>query len=267
MVKKKGTISKNTKRLFIWLGVILLLLLVANIFLFKRFIPVEEPTEVAKPKLAIVIDDLGYDQKQAQILYQIEPHITLAVLPHQPHSNQIARYAKARGQEVLLHLPMEPHNYEKYGKAPHMLLADMTLSELMRELTYNLDSLPSAVGVNNHMGSRMTEDEGLMEIILGELKQRGLFFIDSRTTHESVAYLVAKQLGVRTYERDIFLDNVDEVGAITSQLEELVILAKQEGKALGIGHPRPNTFIALKNLLQDESMQEVQLVYASELLE
>lgn len=266
IMAKKGTSNKDTVRLFIWLGVILLLLLIANIFLLKRFIS-PKPVVVIKPKLAIVIDDLGYDQKQAQVLYQIEPHITLAVLPHQPYSNQIAKIAKAQGQEVLLHLPMEPHNYEKYGKMQHMLLASMVLPELTQELRYNLDSLPSVVGVNNHMGSRLTEDESRMEVILSELKRRGLFFIDSRTAPLSMAYTVAKRLGLKTYRRDVFLDNVDQVDSIISQLKQLVILAKQRGKALGIGHPRPNTFMALKRFLQDGSMQGVQLVYASELLE
>jgi hypothetical protein len=265
MAKKKNATGKSA-RLFIWLGIILLLLLAANILLFKRWrCPI--PPLVVKPKLAIVIDDLGYDRQPADTLYQINPLITLAILPHQAYSKEIAESAKARGQEVLLHLPLEPYHYDNYGKMPHMLLMDMAPAELKRELKYNLDNLPPAVGVNNHMGSRMTEDEAKMSIILNELKQRGLFFIDSRTTAKSKAYSLAKQLGLSAGKRDIFLDNVDEAEAIITQLNKLVARAKQRGKALGIGHPRPNTLIALKRFFQDEAFQEVQLVPASELLD
>ena len=267
---KKGKAPRNTVRLFIWLGIIILALLAANILLFKRPwlpIPFPKPTIVVKPKLAIVIDDLGYNLQSVQILYEINPRITLAILPHQPYSQQIAKRARVQGQEVLLHLPLEPHNYENYGKMSHMLLVNMTKAELRRKLKYNLDNLPLAAGVNNHMGSSMTENRGQMEIILGELKQRGLFFIDSLTTPNSIAYSLAQQLGLRVGKRDVFLDNVDQVEAITSQLNRLVALAKQNGQALGIGHPRTNTFTALKRFLQSESAQEVQLVPASELLD
>jgi hypothetical protein len=258
------------RRLFLWLGLVLLLLLVANILLFKRLrppVPPPKPTLVIRPKLAIVIDDLGYDPSQARSLYRINPNITLAIIPLQPYSKQIAQAAENRGQEVLLHLPLEPRHYGDYNKMPHMLLVNMSTAELKRKLSYNLDNLPWAVGVNNHMGSRLTENEGKMRTILTELKQRGLFFIDSRTSSRSIAYSLAKQLGLKAGKRDIFLDNVDQVEAITSQLKQLVALAKQKGKALGIGHPRPNTLTALKRFFQSEKAQGVQLVPASELLD
>ncbi len=266
----KDIAKRNTARLFIWLGIALLLLLIANLLLYRHWKPIitlPAPPTVAGPKLAIVIDDLGYNSKQAQTLYKIDPHITLSILPHQRYSSQIAQAAVEQGQELLLHLPMEPKRYENYGKMAHMLLVNMKPAELKRQLKYNLDNLPVAVGVNNHMGSYFTENEGQMRIVLAELKRRGLFFIDSYTTPNTVGYSLAKKLGLSTGKRDIFLDNIDRIDAITSQLQKLAGRAKQKGKAIGIGHPRSNTFSALRHFLQSEAMQGVQLVPVSELLD
>ncbi len=266
----KDTAKRNTARLFMWLGVAILLLLIANLLLYGRWKPtisLPAPPTIARPKLAIVIDDLGYAAHQADILYQIDPRITLAVLPHQRYSIQIAQKAKAQGQEVLLHLPLEPKRYEKYGKMLHMLLVDMKPDKLKRELKYSLDNIPLAVGINNHMGSYLTENEAQMRIVLGELKKRGLFFIDSRTTSDSIGYSLAKKMGLRAGKRDIFLDNVDRIEDITSQLNKLVVLAKQKGKAIGIGHPRLNTFSAIEHFLQSDMAADVQLAPVSELLD
>jgi polysaccharide deacetylase 2 family uncharacterized protein YibQ len=245
-------------------------LLVANLLIYKRWkgpVPYPEIPVPPKPKLAIIIDDLGYNPLTAKTLYQINPSITLAIIPHQPYSKQIAQLAETLGQEVLIHLPMEPQHINNYSKIPHMLLMNMKKNELEQNLRYNLDDFPSAVGVNNHMGSRMTEDEKQMIIVLSELKRRGLFFIDSRTTPHSKAYLLAKQLGLKAAKRDIFLDNEDRIESILSQLNNLIALAQKNGKALGIGHPRTNTLTALKRFSKEDKIQTVQLVPVSQLLD
>ncbi len=261
----------KNKHLFWWLSLIIIILIIINIFVFEKpdfFAPkpvLRKP--VIKPQIAIIIDDLGYDKRHAKILYKINKQITLAIIPHQAYSAQMAKNAVSRGQEVLIHLPMEPHNYKQYGKLPNMLLESMGVAALKEKLKYQLEDIPQAVGVNNHMGSLLTEDKNKMTLILMQLKKRRLFFIDSRTSHDTKAYITAKKLDIKSAKRDIFLDNENNLGAISKQLKKLVLLAKQSGKAIAIGHPRKKTFSALKKFVQTDSFKQVQLVVASKLVD
>jgi len=268
--KSRGQVDSRrfVRRLFGWLGAAIGILLAANILLWRYFQPPEKPEKPLpkKPALAIIIDDLGYDVNQAHFLYQISPRITLSVLPYEPYSAEIVRVASARGQECLLHLPMEP-KYRSTEGYPKMLLCRYSPERLRRLTAEALDSLPQVVGVNNHMGSRFTEDAACMRAVLVEVRRRGLVFVDSRTTPRTVAYQVARSLGVPAVSRDVFLDNEAAPQAIREQLEKLVLLAEKRGWAVGIGHPKVETIVALREFVAGPLAERVRLVKVSELLE
>jgi uncharacterized protein len=180
----------------------------------------------------VVIDDAGYDLEALQPFLDLPMPLAVAVLPNLPHSGEAARRVLAAGKELLLHLPMEPGGGENPG--PGALLTGQTAEEIERLLDKALASVPGAVGVNNHMGSKATADRALMDIVLGVLDRRGLFFVDSRTTTLSVAAAEAGRLGVPSLERRVFLDAVD--GAVEQSLQAAISDAARDGSAVAIGH-------------------------------
>ncbi len=214
--------------------------------------PAPRPAGVASPdispnqaKVSIVIDDFGTDVGIAKQFASLPFPVTLSVLPHQAHSREIAELAHLEGREVILHLPMEPLN-SRESPGPGALLLSMSGDQMRRNIKAALDTSPYFDGVNNHMGSRMTRDARVMKIVLSELKERGLFFIDSMTTNESKGWKVARELKIPTLKRDIFLDDDPSAEAIRSQIARLVKIAKIRGMALAIGHPRKTTLRSLQ---------------------
>ncbi|MFB3073396.1 MAG: divergent polysaccharide deacetylase family protein [bacterium] len=209
-----------------------------------------EPSVPSGPRVAIVIDDLGVSLKAAQTLLGIPQPLTFAVLPKLTHSREIAEAAAAAGRDVLLHLPMEPLDYPEKDPGPGALFKSMTSEAMVEVLKEDLAAVPKAVGVNNHMGSRLTEDEEVMRLILTMLKERRLFFLDSYTSPRSVVSEVARELGVPTASRHVFLDHEPE-GAdyVAAQIDRLIAVARRHGEAIGIGHPRPSTIAALQEHL------------------
>ena len=217
------------------------------------------------PRLAVIIDDLGYDPDAASLFGEINLPLTMAILPATPHAKAIAQTARKKGREIMLHLPMEPKNYPRLRPGPGALLTKMDAREIRATMRHHLDEIPGIVGVNNHMGSCFTERRDKMKIVLTELKERRLFFVDSRTTRETVGYRLGRQWGVPVAQRSVFLDNNLSQQAIRFQMERLLRIAKQEGQAIGIGHPHRDTF----KVLQDYSGRlegEVEVVPASELV-
>lgn len=195
-------------------------------------------------RIALVIDDLGRSVEDIRTLERLGVPITYAVLPYEEETPAVAAELRKRNREILLHLPMEPRNRSE-NPGPGALLLGMPRDQL-RELTADaLQAVPGAVGVNNHMGSGLTEDEGSMEAILGVLAKRKLFFLDSRTSAQSVGYRTAMGLGLPAAERQVFLDNDPRPEAIRAQFQRLLDLARQRGAATAIGHPLPSTLAAL----------------------
>ena len=182
--------------------------------------------------LAIVIDDAGYDLADLQPFLELPMPLAVAVLPNLPHSGEAALRVLAAGKELLLHLPMEPEGGENPG--PGALLTGQPAAEIERLLDTALRSVPGAVGVNNHMGSRATADRAFMAVVLEALEKRGLFFVDSRTTSLTVAASEADRLGVPYLARKVFLDAVE--GDIEQSLDEAVTAAARGGSAVAIGH-------------------------------
>ena len=220
---------------------------------------------VTGPRLAIIIDDLGRDLAPAEALLKSPYPLTLSILPNQPHSAEIADAAFRRGDQVMLHLPME---FEGNAAKPETveLRVGMGAGDVDRLLSQMLEAVPHAVGMNNHEGSRATADPVLMGDVMAVLRQRNLFFIDSRTTAATVAYDAARQAGVRAASRNVFLDDVETRGAILRQIELAERDASKEGSAIAIGHPHSTTIAALAQALPQLKSRGVRLVFASALV-
>jgi polysaccharide deacetylase 2 family uncharacterized protein YibQ len=220
------------------------------------WLPVEEkPPVVVKPPppppakkavLAIVIDDMGADVGQAKKFFELSYPITAAIMPFQAHSTEVARLAASMRRVHILHMPMEPKDKDVPGTGKGVLPAGATEAETLKILKAALDNVPDAAGMNNHMGSRATEVPALMGWVMQDLGRRGLFFLDSRTSVETVAAQKAKEAKIPWGARDVFLDNVRTPEAIDEQLRQAVEEAKKKGHAVAIGHPHPETLAALK---------------------
>lgn len=230
---------------------------------------VQESHPEPQGRIAIVIDDLGWDPKVARALLELDLPLTFAILPSLPYSEGVARQALQKRREILLHLPMEPHGYPEVDPGKGALLREMDEATLESLLLQDLKGIPSPVGVNNHMGSSFTEDDRAMRVVLKLLKRRGLFFLDSRTSPDSVAYEVAKELGLKAGRRQVFLDNGDQanVAAVERQIWRLVRIAQKEGQAIGIGHPHPYTLEALRQTLPQLKANGVEVVPVSRLVD
>ena len=227
----------------------------------------EAPEREIRAVVAIIIDDLGQDLKPAQDILALPDRLTLAVLPRLPLSKKIADMARQGGREVLAHIPMEAKDRGGRREAAGMLRSDMTPMEFITAVNEDLDSVPGASGVNNHEGSALTENREAMTFLMSELKKRNIFFLDSMTNSKSVAYAVAKEFGLRSARRDVFLDNdIDDPSSIRKQLDELARMAKQHGAAIGIGHPHPATFTALRAWLTTIDEQGIEIVPVSALV-
>jgi uncharacterized protein len=230
--------------------------------------PQASPAPPAPPdgaRLAIVIDDLGRDTADLAALGRLGVPITYAVLPFEEHTPEVVAELRRQGAEILLHLPMEAQGGNDPG--PGALLYGMDAEELERRTTAALAAVPGASGVNNHMGSRLSADEGSMRAILGVLAQRNLFFLDSRTSAKSVGFRLASTLGVPAAERQVFLDTEPRPEAIRVQFARLLSVAHQRGSAIAIGHPFAETLAALAEEVPRAKAAGYQFVPVSYLLD
>ena len=216
-----------------------------------------------RPRLAIVIDDLGNDRAQADALFRLAYPLTISVLPHESNSGEIAEEAHRRGYQVMLHLPMAS-NAGDLDEAVE-LHPGMASAEVDKTFAAMLDTVPYAAGVNNHEGSLGTADQKLMDELMPLLHQHNLFFIDSRTTAATVAESAAHAAGVAAARRNVFLDDEQSAPAIRKQFELAIRDAREKGSALAIGHPHPETLVVLNEMLPQAERQGVRLVFASDL--
>jgi len=217
------------------------------------------------PKVAIIIDDLGYDRFIAKKFLALDGVFTFSVLPHSPFTKKIAKEAEAKGYDIMLHLPMEPIEYPAVNPGPGALLTSMSPDELIEQLKKDLDDVPAIKGVNNHMGSKMTAVSTQMYQIFSILKKRNLFFIDSRSTAKTVCKPSARLLKIPFAQRDIFIDHIPDPEFIRKQLRQLVRVAKRKGMAVGIAHPHKMTYTILRQELPDLK-KKVRLVPASRIV-
>ncbi len=203
-------------------------------------------------QIALVLDDFGswsWHQGLAERFCALSQPLTMAVLPNEGHVEDMIELALARGHELLVHLPMEPDGYPRADPGEQAIFVEQETAAIRRLVLDAIGKIPGAVGLNNHMGSRATADPRVMKAVLRLAKQHGLLFLDSRTTARSLAFNMARQLQVPAAQRDIFIDPVDSVEAVSDKLWELAELAAAQGQAIGIGHDREHTLLALENVL------------------
>lgn len=224
-----------------------------------------EPAGEGPGRVAIVIDDVGFEEGPPLELAHLGLPLTFAILPYQRHSRTLAARLRREGHEVILHLPMEPVAYPRHDPGEGAVSEGMGPAEIADAVRRDLDQVPQAVGVNNHMGSMATADPAVMKAVLGVVKQRGLYFLDSRTSADTVGFDMARAMGIPSLERSVFLDDRREPSYIEDQVRTLLRKARAQGSAVAIGHPDPATVEGLKRsvgLLRDGG---IEVVPASEL--
>jgi len=229
--------------------------------LYDKFIKNREKDIVDGPKVAIIIDDLGYQMEIAERIMNLDYPITVSILPFLPYSSTVAQMAREKNKTVLLHLPMEPHN-SNVNPGKGAIFSTMKEEEIRNKMTANFLEIPDIDGINNHMGSKVTENREIMEIVLSEIKERNIFYVDSVTSPYTVGYELSREMGIKTAYRSVFLDNEQEIEYIRSQLQLLKNYAIKNGNAIAIGHPYCNTVDVLyeaKNVLRAEGIEIVRL--------
>lgn len=217
-------------------------------------------------KLAIVIDDIGYHQKEDVQIYAMPTEISVAIIPSAPHARQRNEQAKQQGRDVLIHMPMQPLGQQKIETGG--LKLGLSQDEVNDRVQTAKRIVSHAIGMNNHMGSAATSDSALMTKLMRSLKEQHLFFLDSRTIGRSVAGKIAKEYGVKSLDRHIFLDDSDLYADVQRQFQNAVRYAQKNGTAIVIGHPRKNTVAVLqaglKNLPKDVQLVGIGSLWRNE---
>jgi len=220
------------------------------------------------PAIALIIDDLGYQRTRGHTAVTLPGPVACAFLPHGPFTRELARQAHAGHKEVMLHLPMQALETDKRKPEPGVLTLDMTRTQFRTTFEEDIAAVPYVSGLNNHMGSLLTQHPGDMAWLMQEISEHGrLFFVDSRTTSATVARQLAQEYGIPNSERNVFLDNDQDPAAVRGKLRELVAMARRYGTALGIGHPHPATLEVLVDVLHTLGDQGVRLIPVARLIE
>jgi uncharacterized protein len=217
-------------------------------------------------KVAIIIDDIGYSEDDIDFLSDVDFPLTASIFPGYKYSAKLAKKAYEKGFEVIIHMPMQ--SIKKLDPGPGAIYVDMSDEKIKQVIKTNIASVPYAVGSNNHMGSLITQDYRCMKIIINELKNEGMLFIDSLVVGNSVCGDVAVELGMPIIKRNIFLDNIDKKEYIIKQLHKLIKIALKKGKAIAIGHiNRRYTLEAIREMIPVMKQKGIVFCYVSELAE
>lgn len=216
-------------------------------------------------KMAIVIDDFGYSKEPIGAFAGIAHPLTFAVLPYQPFSNEAAARGLSSGHQIILHLPMEPLAQAEQSEKL-TITVNMSDNEIQEMTKKAIQSIPGLIGVNNHQGSRATADRRVMKVVLGEIKSNNLFFLDSRTSSQSIGAEIARQMGIKTGENQLFIDNTDEVSAIKAKLRTAQEMSVKYGSVIVIGHARMNTATAVSEMTSELEAKGIQLVFLSQMV-
>ncbi len=235
--------------------------------------PESSPTPQPRPaeptrqfNAAIIIDDLGGSKQAVSRLLALQEDFTFSILPHLKVSSEIATLLHTRQKEILLHLPMQPQGYPVKVPGKGAIMVDTAQDEIDHIIQQALQTVPFVTGVNNHMGSLLTMDYQQIQRVLQVLRRYDLFFVDSRTTAETVAYKTAQQLGIPSAQRKVFLDVIPQIDFVKNQLQELISLAEQGKPAIAIGHPKKATFQALKEMLPEFKRRNIKIVRVSQFI-
>lgn len=215
-------------------------------------------------RVAIVIDDIGYDHSMAEKFFLLPVKLNVSLFPHLPGSARLAQLARERGKEVLIHLPMEAIDPRENSGERFLLRSTASREEVVKILEEAFRRIPQARGLSNHKGSKATQNWHLMEMCASVLREKGVYFLDSVTTSRSVAFLVMEKTGVPSLQRDVFLDGEKTVEYVLKRLHETLAVAKKRGFAVAIGHPERVTYEALRHFFQ-EPHPEYEFVFLSEI--
>lgn len=221
---------------------------------------------ISSPMLALIIDDGGYNMEYFNNMLGMGRRMTFAILPNTPHTREAALKAHEDGGEVMLHLPMEPKEGERYSLEKETVRTGMDPGKIQKILEGALNQIPHVRGVNNHMGSKATEDPQVMGVLMEVLKKEGLYFIDSNTSSHTIGLQMARQAGIGVGRNDQFIDHEKNIRAIKEAIRLAMRKAKQEGKAVAIGHPHPLTAQAIKDMIPEIEKEGIRLVFASEVV-
>ncbi len=248
---------------------VILTILFINLFLVNSTswaldkLSVKESRNVAY--VAIIIDDLGYKIKLDKRATQLPGKITYAFLPHSPHLKTLAETVNSLGNEIMLHLPMQSNGVTNLG--PGALTNTMSEKEFKESIVKSIHSIPHVKGINNHMGSLITRQKESMNWLMDEMLKTNLYFVDSRTTADTLAEQTANEYQIQNTRRDVFLDHEHDRSTIEFQFERLIKLAKKNGSAVGIGHPFTETLDVLEQKIPQLKAEGIQLVLISELIQ
>lgn len=271
---KKGG-HRNTRRWIGWqlLFFLLLLALVIGLSWWVSLPDREIPRKISRPKairsapqLALIIDDGGYNFDVVKEILALGKPMTFSILPRSPYGRRIADWVHRRGGQVMLHLPMEPKEGNTAPLEARTIRVGMRKERIQEILREALGEIPHVQGMNNHMGSKATEDPEVMGILMEELKKRGLYFIDSYTSAHSVGEQMARRAGVPFERNHQFIDQVRTLPAIQESIRLAMARAKREGRAVAIGHPLSITVEALGKMIPEIEREGIELVFASEVV-
>lgn len=219
---------------------------------------------VMQPAIVVIIDDMGDNYARGDAALQLPGPVTYAILPHSPFGARLAQQAYLMGKDVILHAPMQNTHDRPLG--PGALTEQLGREQFVETLNQDLDAVPYVQGLNNHMGSLLTTLEPQMHWVMEVAKQRGLYFVDSRTTPKSVAFKVARDQGIPSLVRDVFLDHERTEAFVHQQFQQTVAIARRHGSAIAIGHPYSVTVDYLAKALPLLDEQGIRLVTASALI-
>jgi len=214
--------------------------------------------------IAIIIDDIGYSYSRGLQAANLPASLTYSILPYSTHARRLADIVHQSGKEVMVHLPME--NLGDKSMGPGVLTNVLSRAEFKYRIRRSVSNVPHATGINNHMGSALTQERLPMEWLMAEIRDLDFFFVDSRTTPKTVAFDVATRTNLLTASRDIFLDNDTSLYEIDAQFRKLIVLAKSKGTAIAIGHPYPETLRYLELALPQLEDEGIRIIPASNLV-
>jgi uncharacterized protein len=220
---------------------------------------VAAPPAANHPRIAIVIDDCGLDRARTERTIALPAAVTMSFMTYAPDVQRQSEQARHAGHELLVHVPMEPIS-ASMDMGPNGLAVDQPRDEVLRRLRWGLERFDGYVGINNHMGSRFTADAEVMGWVLGELKTRGLLFLDSRTVGHSAGEAVAASLDLPFAGRDVFLDDEQTADAVEARLKDAEAVARRRGTAIAIGHPHDTTLAALNLWIGGLARENIVLV-------
>ncbi len=216
--------------------------------------------------IALVIDDWGYNNKVLRKSLELGIPLTYAILPRLFYSTRIAQRASKSGHEVILHLPLEPHNAQKHPLEKNTIFTSMSKEEIEKIIKDDMASVPNLKGINNHMGSKATESEYVLNILFDQIKKNGLYFLDSYTSNNSLAPQVALQKGISFIRRDVFIDNVSSKDHIRGQLIRAKNIAAKKGRVVVIGHAKELTIDTIKEIIPEFKAEGFRFVHLSDFL-